>query len=79
MSQQPSHSLLLPAAYTLFSRRAQATLHLPLPEICFGNNRLVLHDERSGLQLEWNALDALHAVGRDTEVKVAYADEWARG
>jgi type 2A phosphatase activator TIP41 len=58
---------------------AQDQLHLPLPEICFGNNTLVLQDSSTGLCFEWNALDALKAVEKDTEVKVAYADEWARG
>lgn len=58
---------------------ASASLHLPLPEICFGNNRLKVQNERLGLLFEWDALRALHKVDAESSVKVAHADEWARG
>jgi hypothetical protein len=59
--------------------RASARLHLPLPEICFGNNKLVIEDAKSGLRLEWGAIAALTDVKTETGVKVAHAEEWARG
>ncbi|KAM0755576.1 TIP41-domain-containing protein [Meredithblackwellia eburnea MCA 4105] len=58
---------------------ASASLHLPLPEICFGNNLLRLENLETGLALEWNALPALHAVAKESDVKVAHAAAWARG
>ncbi|KAL8283249.1 hypothetical protein RQP46_006027 [Phenoliferia psychrophenolica] len=61
------------------SDTAAASLHLPLPEICFGNNRLRLEHPQSGLSLDWDALAALTVVERESDVKVAHAAEWARG
>ncbi|BGP04750.1 TIP41-like protein [Rhodotorula toruloides] len=67
---------------------ASDALDLALPEICFGNNALLVRHETSGFALEWNMLDMLKAVkkgeGWDAQpgsgaVRVAHADEWSRG
>ncbi|SCV68284.1 BQ2448_405 [Microbotryum intermedium] len=60
------------------SDNASSSLHLPLPEICFGNNRLTLTHHPSNLQIECNCLDALKAVAKRTQVKVAHAAEWSK-
>lgn len=58
---------------------ATANLHLPLPEICFGNNKLTLERAADGLKLEWDTLSALKLVDEQSGVKVAHAAEWAKG
>ncbi|KDE08447.1 hypothetical protein MVLG_01229 [Microbotryum lychnidis-dioicae p1A1 Lamole] len=57
---------------------ASSSLHLPLPEICFGNNRLTLTHHPTNLKIECNCLDALKAVASSTQVKVAHAAEWSK-
>ncbi|SCZ90099.1 BZ3500_MvSof-1268-A1-R1_Chr1-3g01775 [Microbotryum saponariae] len=57
---------------------ASSSLHLPLPEICFGNNRLTLTHHPTNLKIECNCLDALRAVASSTQVKVAHAAEWSK-
>lgn len=63
----------------MMQNRAASKLHLPLPEICFGNNRLSVESEKMGLSLEWDTLAALKVVKEESGVKVAHAAEWARG
>ena len=51
-----------------------------MPEICFGNNSLVLRHAPSGFVYTFDALDALATVDPTGEraPKVAYAEAWAR-
>src|SRR3954466_11626750 len=63
-----------------FLLRAHSRLKYPLPEMIFGNNRVIVEHE-SGFALTFDSLDALESVdctGNANEVvRVAYADEWA--
>lgn len=57
----------------------EGTLDLPhLPEMVFPKNRLRLRHHRTGAQLEFNALDALRAVSKESDAvqKVSCAEEW---
>lgn len=62
----------------------QAELGLPLPEMIFGNNSLVIHHQSSKWQYSFDALNALKAVRNgelqegDGGVKVGYADAWLK-
>lgn len=58
---------------------ASAALHLRLPEIFFGNNRLSLTRTVDQLSLQFDPLEALQAVSSTADVKVAHAAEWAKG
>ncbi|KAK4692736.1 type 2A phosphatase activator TIP41, partial [Phenoliferia sp. Uapishka_3] len=69
----------LPILNTIESDTAASSLHLPLPEICFGNNCVTIHNPQSGLKLEWDTMSALRVIETETSVKVAHAAEWARG
>lgn len=51
---------------------------MPLPEICFGNNEVVIENKQCGLKLQWDALSALEHVKGDSGLKVAHADVWAK-
>jgi type 2A phosphatase activator TIP41 len=62
---------------------AQATLsNLPLPEMPFGNNALILKHETSGWEYCFNGVEALKDVKNgelsdgDGGVKVGYAQQW---
>lgn len=72
-------STKLPILSASDSDAASSTLHLPLPEICFGNNRLRIENNLLGIVLEWDALSALRTVERESGVKVAHAAEWVKG
>lgn len=78
---------MLSSLYTSFSRtynyyffffyRYTNTLELPhLPEMVFAKNTLTLKHS-SGVQIEFNALDALKRVSNGKQsMKVAYSDAW---
>lgn len=57
---------------------------LPLPEMTFGNNTLVLKEENSGWEYAFDAVGALRGVrlgefeDGDGGVKVGYAKEWLK-
>jgi len=57
---------------------------LPLPEMTFGNNALILKEERSGWEYVFDAVGALRGVrlgefqDGDGGVKVGYAKEWLK-
>ncbi|GAA5922454.1 Tip41p [Sporobolomyces koalae] len=70
------------------SDEASNELDLALPEIIFGNNKLSIKHEPTGLELNWNTRDMLRGVkkGQGWEdqpgsgaLRVAHADEWTRG
>ncbi|KAF8655341.1 hypothetical protein AX16_003114 [Volvariella volvacea WC 439] len=60
----------------------QASLGIPLPEMTFGNNHLVLHHRPSGFMYTFRTEDALRYVKKgeledgDGGVKVEYAEKW---
>ena len=62
--------------------RASQDLDIPLPEICFGRNSLVIKHTESQLEYVFDGLSALQAVDSTGEasgaVKVAYAADWAK-
>lgn len=62
---------------SLFSYRYSKELELPhLPEMVFPNNKLILM-HKSGIKVEFNALDALKLVSNGKNaVKVACSDSW---
>ena len=77
--------------YTLDNRaqlasttRAQSSVDVPLPEICFGNNHLTVSHPALDFRYTFKGIDALQAVDATGEepgsgfVKVAYAAEWAK-
>lgn len=74
-----SSPALIPRTHDL--RSATAALNMPLPEICFGKNSLTLENKQTGLMFEWDTMAALGGVevGKESQVKVAHAKEWARG
>ncbi|KAI5477055.1 hypothetical protein MNV49_006931 [Pseudohyphozyma bogoriensis] len=61
------------------SDAAAAKLTVPLPEICFGHNKLTIENKETGVKLDWDTLSALQAVEQESTVKVAHAAAWARG
>jgi hypothetical protein len=62
----------------------QGTLGFPLPEMTFGNNRLVLKHNPSGWEYSFDTISALETVKSgdlgpgDGAVKVGYADAWLK-
>jgi type 2A phosphatase activator TIP41 len=62
----------------------QASLGLPLPEMTFGNNKLVLKHHPSGWEYSFDTRSALESVKAgelgpgDGAVKVGYADAWLK-
>ncbi|SPO02800.1 related to TIP41 - negatively regulates the TOR signaling pathway [Cephalotrichum gorgonifer] len=54
-------------------------LGIPVPEMIFGDNLVLLRHAPTGWTLAFNAFDALDAVGKDASnmLQVAYAQEWA--
>lgn len=47
----------------------------PLPEMIFGNNRVRLVNEKLGT-IEFNGLDALDSLNKESDFKVSYHKEW---
>ena len=60
-------------------------IEIPVPEMLFGGNSLVLKHKPSGWTYRFDALNALRCVKRGTlgdgdgGVKVSYADAWLKG
>ena len=50
-----------------------------MPEIFFGNNKLVVENKKLGFSFEWDAIAALKEVELDSNIKVAHAAAWAKG
>ena len=78
-----SKLLSLTHAYTANAcDRASQDLDIPLPEICFGRNSLVIKHTESQLEYVFDGLTALQTVDTTGEasgaVKVAYAADWAK-
>ncbi|OBA23252.1 TIP41-domain-containing protein, partial [Metschnikowia bicuspidata var. bicuspidata NRRL YB-4993] len=48
----------------------------PLPEMIFGNNRVLLVNEKTGARIDFNTLDALDSLAPTADFKVAYYKEW---
>ncbi|KAG8956613.1 hypothetical protein FRC04_000091 [Tulasnella sp. 424] len=76
-------STSLPISNATEIDQLQETLHgLPIPEMPFGNNSIVLKHEASGWEYSFTALGALSGVklgepgDGDGGVKVGYAKEW---
>ncbi|KAH9817270.1 TIP41-like family-domain-containing protein [Melampsora americana] len=72
----------LPILNSKQSKTFTDRLTIPLPEICFGQNRLEIHHLASGFKYNFNTLSALLLVdpteGSEGEhLKVAYADHWS--
>ena len=61
----------------------QSQLHFPVPEMTYGNNKLVLRHNSTGWEYVFETLGALQAVrageeASDTEIKVGHADAWLK-
>lgn len=76
-------STSLPISNATEIDQLQETLHgLPIPEMPFGNNSIVIKHEASGWEYSFTALGALSGVklgepgDGDGGVKVGYAKEW---
>ncbi|KAL6940279.1 hypothetical protein ACO0QE_004177 [Hanseniaspora vineae] len=60
----------------------ESKLRLPMPEMIFGNNRIVIKHKRDNsrfddFKIEFNAFDALNSVRlEDCGVRVSYASKW---
>ncbi|KAI1433989.1 TIP41-like family-domain-containing protein [Xylaria sp. CBS 124048] len=54
-------------------------IQIPVPEMIFGDNMVSITHARTGWNIEFNARDALDAVGKTGEnmLQVAYAGEWS--
>ncbi|KAK6461590.1 putative type 2A phosphatase activator [Scheffersomyces coipomensis] len=48
----------------------------PLPEMIFGNNFVRIINDKTGEEIEFNALDALDSLDPDCKFKVSYHEEW---
>lgn len=56
---------------------ASDRLTIPLPEMIFGNNNVRVRHAESGIDIEWNTIDALDAVDKNgTDLKVSYSADW---
>ncbi|KAK4989402.1 Tap42 interacting protein [Elasticomyces elasticus] len=55
-------------------------LGIPIPEMIFGDNFVVIENIKTGWTLEFNANDALDLVSKtaDGMLQVAYSEEWKR-
>jgi len=55
-------------------------LDIPVPEMIFGDNVVSVEHAPSGFKIQFNAYDALDAVGKDgtNMLQVSYAKDWAR-
>jgi len=50
-----------------------------LPEMLFGNNRLTMVHRASGIQIEFNAFDALSLVNKnECDVELVYSEAWQK-
>lgn len=59
---------------------ASARLTIPLPEMIFGNNSVVIA-QNDGFKMSFEALEALDKVNKTGEgqlLKVAYSEDWNR-
>lgn len=56
---------------------AAGRLDIPLPEMIFGNNYVLLSHAASGTEMRWTAFDALDTVDKTgTDLKVSYSENW---
>ncbi|KAK9390845.1 TIP41-like family-domain-containing protein [Lipomyces mesembrius] len=58
-------------------------IKIPLPEMIFGNNHVIIRHDASGWEIGFNALDALDRVAKHGNpdgglVKVSYSEAWLR-
>lgn len=56
----------------------ESILHIPVPEMIFGNNKVEVLNNATGFHLIFNSLDALKTVSLDPTdlIKVSYANDW---
>lgn len=50
----------------------------PLPEMIFGNSNVRIINDKTGANIEFNALDALDTLDNECEFKVSYHEEWIK-
>lgn len=55
---------------------AESKFTFPLPEMIFGNNSIKLVNDKEGICIEFNTLDALEGLDESCNFKVSYHKEW---
>lgn len=55
-------------------------LHIPVPEMIFGDNFVAIQNVASGWKIDFNTFDALDRVSKtaDGMLQVAYSKEWQK-
>lgn len=57
---------------------AETKFTFPLPEMIFGNNSIQIMNQRLGLAIEFNTIDALEGLEETCHFKVSYHEEWLK-